>query len=89
MKINTGIIFEGRIFGEDTAERDNEELRRLVKELYFAEKKHGKGELVVEALRTKVTNEQLRLINLALKRLLLDSPPAGIKEKLFEYGFAP
>jgi hypothetical protein len=89
VKINTAIIFEGRIFGEDAAERDNEELKRLVKELYFAERKLGKEALVVKDLRTKVTNEQLRLINLALKRLLLDSPPAGIEEKLFEYGFAP
>ena len=89
MKINTAFIFEGRVFGVDAAERDNKELKRLVRKLYFEERKHEREESVVEDLRTKVTNEQVKLIKLALKRLLLDSPPAGIEKKLFEYGFAP
>jgi hypothetical protein len=45
------------------------------------------GAKVVEDLRTKVTNEQLRLITLTLKRLLLDAPPPGIEEKLKRYGY--
>ena len=50
----------------DAAERDNEELKRLVRKLYFEERKHEREESVVEDLRTKVTNEQVKLIKLAL-----------------------
>jgi hypothetical protein len=41
--IDTGFIFEGRLFGEDTDEKDNAVLKRLVKELFFKIRKDGDG----------------------------------------------
>jgi hypothetical protein len=89
LEIDTGLIFEGRLFGVDTPERDNQELRRLIKQLLFKFREFGNGAKVVEDLRKEVTTEQLRLMKLASKRLLSESLPAGIEKTLLEYGFTP
>ena len=89
MEIDTGFIFEGRLFGEDARERDNYKLKRLVKALYFKIRKFGEGGYGVDVLRSIVTKEQMRLIKLALERIFSDTLPPGIEERLLEYGYAP
>ena len=89
MDIDTGFIFEGRLFGEDTRQRDNQKLKRLVKALFFKIRKFGEGGYGVDVLRGIVTTEQIRLIKLVLERIFSDNPPPGIEERLLEYGYAP
>ena len=60
-----------------------------MKELDFKTTVSGDGANVFEDLRAEVTFEQASLIDLALERMLLDSPPLGIEETLKKYGYKP
>ena len=60
-----------------------------MKELDFKNTESGEGANDFEDLRAEVTFEQATLIDLALERMLLDSPPLGIEETLKRYGYKP